>query len=409
MEGGSNMEKESNELLLKIEEGIKCVMDSNKYKAFLKMQSLFHKYSFSNTMLIFLQKPDATMVAGFSTWNKLGRSVIKGEKGIYILAPCPYKYEKIINKIDPKTGNVIIDPNTNEPVKETVQVEGLTFKKVVVFDVKQTQGRELPSICNELKGNSFNAEKIISAIKEISKAKILEKNIDTGAKGYFSPNDNTIVIKKGMSKNQTVKTLIHEYAHSLLHNKSENSLDKRAEKEIEAESVAYIVADHFGIDTGEYSFEYLASYSKDKNLDELKNSFSLIQKTSNRIIENIENVLEKEIEFQNEKNNKNIKHKIIENYSSKYPAIKFISEKTAKIINDLNRQKNKILSINEIKKEYLNLGKEIEKGVNASKEKINQFKILKDIIDDLKQAELSINHEKQKSINKCIKNKEIEL
>ncbi|MCX7884644.1 MAG: ArdC-like ssDNA-binding domain-containing protein [Caloramator sp.] len=403
------MDKESNELLSKIEDGIKSVMNSEKFKAFLKMQSLFHKYSFSNTMLIFLQRPDATMVAGFSTWNKLGRSIIKGEKGISILAPHPYKYDKVINKIDAKTGQVIIDPNTNEPVKEVVQGEGLTFKKVTVFDVKQTQGRELPSICNELKGNSLNAERLINAIKKISKAKILEMQINTGAKGYYNPNDNIIVINKGMSKDQTVKTLIHEYAHSILHSKENEGRHNKAEKEVQAESVAYIVANHFSIDTGEYSFEYIANYSKGKNLDELKNSFSLIQKTSSKIIEDIENMFEKELEYQDKKNIKNIKEKIIENYSNEYPAIKFISEKTAELINNLNSKSNKTFTIKEIRKEYLQLGKEIEKGINASIEKVNEFKVLKDITDGLKQAELSIRYEKQKSINKSIKIKEMEV
>ena len=178
-EGGNNKSKE---LLGKLETGIKEAMNSESYKAFLKMQSFFHNYSFNNAMLIFMQRPDATRVAGFNTWKKLERYVMKGEKGISILAPNQYKFEKYVDKMDAKTNKPIKDPKTGEIIKEKVEATGLAFRPVTVFDVKQTGGKELPEICNELQGNSFNAESIINAIKKITDVPIVEKNIESGAK-----------------------------------------------------------------------------------------------------------------------------------------------------------------------------------------------------------------------------------
>lgn len=291
-------EDKNKELLEKLEKGIVDTMNGEKYKAFLTLQSQFHTYSFNNAMLIYLQRPDATMVAGYESWKKLERQVMRGEKGISILAPSPYKTEKQIDKIDPKTNKPIIDPATGKPEQVTINEQRLSFRKVTVFDVKQTDGKELPSICNELQGNSINSEKLIKAIKEISDYPVIEKNIESGTKGYFSRGEGIIAVKEGMSLDQTVKTLIHELAHSKLHNTDAAALLDRATKEVQAESVAFIVSDRFGVDTSQYSFEYLASWSSDKNLKELKGSFSLIQKTSNDIIQKVEDVLSKELQLE---------------------------------------------------------------------------------------------------------------
>ncbi len=409
------MDNKTKEIMEKLENGIKETMDSEKYKEFLKVQSQFHNYSFNNAMLIFLQRPDATRVAGYKTWQKLGRYVKKGEKGIGILAPCPYKYDKWVDKIDPKTNEPIKDPKTGEVIKEKKTIEGIYFKKVSVFDIKQTDGKELPTLCNELQGNSINAEKIVNAIKSISETPIVFKNIESGAKGYYSRLENIIAIKEGMSLNQTAKTLIHEYAHSKLHSAESSKLLDRATKEVQAESVAFIVSNRFGVDTSQYSFEYLASWSSGRDLKELKQSFDLIQKTSNDIISKIEKVLEKELQLQNKEHvmtsNINIKDKIVNQYINEFPAIKHISEKTASMINSLNEKSGNNLSIKDIKNIYKEKGKKLEQNYN--KDDMQEFKELSEIIDALKKAQLTERktqaHEKamQKEVTKTIESVEL--
>lgn len=283
-------EDKTKELVEKLEKGILDTLNSEHYKNFLKFQSQFHSYSFNNQLLIYLQKPNATQVAGFKAWEKFERHVMKGEKAISILAPNPYKYKAEIEKLDSKTGEI---------TKENVEKQGMSFKKVSVFDVSQTDGKELPDICKELQGNSVSAENMIKAIKKISEVRVIEKVIESGAKGYYSRLEDLIAINEGMSLDQTAKTLIHEYTHSKLHNTEAASLWDRATKEVQAESVAYIVSNRFGVDTSEYSFDYLANWSSGKELTELKESLSLIQKTADNIITKIEGVLNKELELQN--------------------------------------------------------------------------------------------------------------
>ncbi|HRC81764.1 MAG TPA: ArdC-like ssDNA-binding domain-containing protein [Sedimentibacter sp.] len=389
------MKDDVKEIMEKLEHGIKETMESEKWKNFLRVQSLFHKYSFNNAMLIYMQRPDATLVAGYQTWkNKFQRNVIRGEKGISILAPCPYKYEIEVEVKNKETGE-------KEMQKKTV--EGIRFKKVTVFDVKQTEGKPLPEICNELQGNSVNSLKIINAIKNISDVPVVEKDIDLG-KGYYNRAENIIVIKKDMSLDQTAKTLIHEYAHSQLHNTDETAILDKPTKEVQAESVAYIVANKFGIDTSEYSFEYLANWSSGKDLKELKESFNLIQKTASDIIEKIEKEIEKEMALQTNKEIKvsdmTVLEKVQEQYKDEYPAIKHISEKTAKTIDELNNSRGSSLSISEIKEMYNDAGKKIEGNYN--KADMDNFKMLKDVVDDLKQAQLKEKQEaaQQKSLEK---------
>lgn len=283
-------EDKTKELVEKLEKGILDTLNSEHYKNFLKFQSQFHSYSFNNQLLIYLQKSDATQVAGFKSWEKFERHVMKGEKGISILAPNPYKYKAEVEKVDSKTGEI---------TKENVDKQRMSFRKVSVFDVSQTDGKELPDICKELQGNSVSAENIIKAIKKISEVPVIEKVIESGAKGYYSRLEDLIAINEGMSLDQTAKTLIHEYTHSKLHNTEAASLWDRATKEVQAESVAYIVSNRFGVDTSEYSFDYLANWSSGKELTELKQSLSLIQKTADNIITKMEGVLNKELELQN--------------------------------------------------------------------------------------------------------------
>lgn len=390
-----NPEDKTKELLEKLENGIKDTMNSEKYKAFLKFQSQFHNYSFNNQMLIYLQRPDATYVSGFKSWEKLDRHVMKGEKGISILAPNNYTYKKEVDKIDPKTNKPVRDPITGEIQKESVSVEGRSFRKVSVFDVKQTDGKELPSICNELKGNSLNAENVIKAVKNICKIPIIEKVIESGAKGYYSRLEDLIAINKGMALDQTAKTLIHEYAHSQLHNTEAASLIDRATKEVQAESVAYIVSNRFGVDTSQYSFDYLANWSSGRELKELKQSFDLIQKTADSIIVKIENVLNNQVTLNNLQTinattvldqSQNIKDKIIKIYSKELSSIKYVSEKTTNIINNINEQQGRILTIKEIKALHDVVGKKLETSNN--KDDLQEFKTLTEVVEDIKHSSL---------------------
>lgn len=371
------------DIMQQLEDGIKATLDGEKYKDFLKVQSSFHSYSYNNTMLIFIQKPQASRVAGYKSWQKLGRQVLKGEKGITILAPSPYKIESLVNKKDPKTGEVMIDSASGKPVQEKVVKKGLSFQPVKVFDVSQTEGKELPSLCSELAGDSMNAEKIIGAIKSISAVPVTEQPITNGAKGFYSRSENLIALKQGMSLDQTAKTLVHEYAHSLLHNTEAAALMDSATKEVQAESVAFIVSNHFGLDTSQYSFEYLAAWSTDKELKEMKASFDLIQKTAHKIIEDMDAVLQ-----QQKAPELSAADRVIAQYSGEYPAIAHISEDTAKAIESLNADHGIKLTIAALKETHQQLGKRLEVA-GQDVDTLKLFQQLDGIMDDLKRAQLS--------------------
>lgn len=286
------------EITEKLEQGIKELFESEKYKTYLNTMSKFHNYSFNNTMLIAMQKPDATLVAGFKAWQKnFDRHVKKGEKGIRILAPAPYKIKEEQEKLDPVTGEIMLDKN-GMPVTEEVEIKIPAFRVVPVFDVSQTDGKELPDIgVNELSGSVEDYEDFMQALTEVSPVPITYEDIEGEAKGYFHTTDHRIAIQEGMSQSQTVKTAIHEVAHAKLHDRERNQdidavLDKdRNTKEVEAESVAYTVCQHFGIDTSDYSFGYIAGWSSDRDMKELKSSLDTIRKTASELITGIEDRL----------------------------------------------------------------------------------------------------------------------
>ncbi len=286
------------EITEKLEQGIKELFESEKYKTYLNTMSKFHNYSFNNTMLIAMQKPDATLVAGFKAWQKnFDRHVKKGEKGIRILAPAPYKIKEEQEKLDPVTGEIMLDKN-GMPVTEEVEIKIPAFRVVPVFDVSQTDGKELPDIgVNELSGSVEDYEDFMQALMEVSPVPITYEDIDGDAKGYFHTTDHRIAIQEGMSQSQTVKTAIHEVAHAKLHDRERNQdIDKvlekdRNTKEVEAESVAYTVCQHFGIDTSDYSFGYIAGWSSDRDMKELKSSLDTIRKTASELITGIEDRL----------------------------------------------------------------------------------------------------------------------
>lgn len=286
------------EITEKLEQGIKELFESEKYKTYLNTMSKFHNYSFNNTMLIAMQKPDATLVAGYKAWQKnFDRHVKKGEKGIRILAPAPYKIKEEQEKLDPVTGEIMLDKN-GMPVIEEVEIKIPAFRVVPVFDLSQTDGKELPDIgVNELSGNVEDYEDFMQALAEVSPVPITYENIDGDAKGYFHITNHRIAIQEGMSQSQTVKTAIHEVAHAKLHDRERNQdidevLNKdRYTKEVEAESVAYTVCQHFGIDTSDYSFGYIAGWSSDRDMKELKSSLDTIRKTASELITGIEDRL----------------------------------------------------------------------------------------------------------------------
>ena len=288
-----NPEDNLNELTDKLEAGIKEVFSSQKYKDYLKVMSRFHGYSYNNTMLILLQKPDARLLAGYKTWQGMERNVKKGEHGISILAPSKKRFTKYMDKIDKDTRKPVLDQDGN-PVKVPREIEYLTFYPTTIFDVSQTEGKPLPVMAEELNGQVTDYGIIMDSLKETAPAPIRFESWEESKKGYFSPLLNEIVIKSGMSELQTVKTGIHEMTHSILHG-GKNNLKDSATMETEAESIAFIVCCHLGLDTSSYSFPYLATWSSNKELPELKSSLSTMQKTAPGLIENLDQAILKRI------------------------------------------------------------------------------------------------------------------
>ena len=278
----------------KLEKGVKDVFQSDKYKQFLNVMAKFPRYSVNNTMLIMMQRPDAQLCQSFTGWKQMGRYVKKGEKGISILAPAPYKIEREQTKLDDK-GRPVFNAD-GEPVKEKVEVTIRAFKVVKTFDLAQTDGKELPTIGpNELVGSIDGYPKLLQALQEISPVPVSFELIDGGAKGYYNLENKSIVIQDGMSEVQTIKTLLHEMAHQKLHDKDTVPEAKditRNGKEVEAESVAYVVCQHYGINTSDYSFSYVAGWSEGKETPELKASLDKIRQTASEFIYQIDQRME---------------------------------------------------------------------------------------------------------------------
>lgn len=257
----------------RLERGVQEVFQSDRYKAYLATMAHFHHYSFGNILLILLQRPDATRVAGIGTWNSMGRNINKGEHGIEILAP-------IIQKIKP------ISPDE----KEKSILKG--YRTCLVFDVSQTTGADLPTLTTSLHGSVEDYANLINAITSIAACPVTFEKIDGGSKGYYMPGQHRIVVSKDLSEIHSIKTLLHETAHSILHRRTADQVIKdRLTKEVEAESVAFVVCQHIGLDTSDYSFDYLANWSSDEQMKELKAALPLIQKTSNEIIEQLDQIL----------------------------------------------------------------------------------------------------------------------
>lgn len=310
-------EEEIKAIVGSIENGIKQFQNSDFFKNYLEVMSKFHKYSFSNSLLIAMQKPQATLVAGFNTWKNQGRNVNKGEKAITILAPCIYKKKEKVEVLNPETNK--------KEAKEVEHIKKIGFKKVSVFDISQTQGKEIPRLTRELKGDVRELAVIKEAVEEITGIKIEYEAIRGGAKGYFSPMENKIAIKEGMEGLQEAKTILHEGVHAVLHcNLKKDKID-RCRAETEAEATAFTICSRLGLDTSQYSFPYLASWASNPELKELKESLKTIQETAMKFIDKIEDklkVLEVDKEIENYKEAVNMpksKEEEIEIIDSNYP------------------------------------------------------------------------------------------
>ena len=301
-----NIKEQLAEITARIEDGIKDLFQSDKYAQYLKTMSRFHNYSFNNTMLIFMQKPNATAVAGFKAWQEqFERQVKKGEKGIRIIAPSPYKKKIFEPKLDPDTDLPLRDKDGKIIYEETV-IRIPAYKPVSVFDVSQTYGKPLPTIASSLDGTVEHYEAFMEAIKRTSPVPIDFKPLREGLDGFFDASAQSITLREGMSEIQTVCAAIHEIGHAKLHNyekqkEEETSKDENAEppkkkdrrtEEVEAESVAFAVCAYFDIETGENSFGYIATWSQSKELTELKSSLDTIRQAASEIINDIEDNFE---------------------------------------------------------------------------------------------------------------------
>ena len=320
-----------------IEQGVRDVYSSELFKQYLSCLSKFHSYSLNNTLLILSQKPEASLVAGYRAWQtNFNRHVNKGEKGLTILAPVTTKEDRLMNKHD-ENGNVILDESGN-PIQEMRVVNLTHFKTTTVFDISQTSGDPLPSLVHDLTGSSNEVKAIIQTIQSVCtipiefKTETEDLSFMTGAKGYYSPRKDKIVINKDLENLQTAKTLIHEYAHSILHKETDKN---QSQREIEAESLAFVICDHFGIDTSEYSFGYIASYAN-KDYSELKSILVNIQSKAHEMIELIEPVfkenlhmLEKENQYITPVEMEELNHDIVLKVAS-------VMEKYKEIVSDSN-------------------------------------------------------------------------
>ena len=283
------------DLSKQLEEGLKNLYKSDNYKKWLLVASKFHNYSVNNQILIMLQRPDASRVASFTTWKSLKRNVNKDAVGIKIFAPAPVKEKKEVPVTD-KDGQVVKDIN-GEVQTEDVDTITTYFKVVHVFDIADTNGEPLPKLgIDELKGKVENFDVIFDVLKSVAPVPVGFEDITSGAKGYYSLVEQRIAIKSGMDDIATLKTLIHETAHSLLHDKKNGTLIEGEDvvkaaipiKELQAESVAFIVSSYLGMDTSEYSFPYLAFWQNNPEMSDFKDNLDIIQKTANFIIDKVD-------------------------------------------------------------------------------------------------------------------------
>lgn len=285
--------KDMDSIMQSLESGVEELFTSNRYQEFLKTMAKFHNYSFNNTMLIAMQRPDATLVTSYKNWQSMGRQVMKGEKGITIIAPAPYKKMKEKEVLDENQRPIM--GTDGKPKTEQVEVTVPHFKAVTVFDIAQTSGEPIQTLAPELLTAAVqDFDSFMQAIQKISPVPIRFDEIDGNANGYYHNADKEIVIKKGLSESQTLKTAIHETVHAKLHDKEimESLGVEKDRLTKEAESVAYCVCSSFGLDTSDYSFPYIAGWSSSREMKEMKASMDVIRKTAGEMIDQLTEELE---------------------------------------------------------------------------------------------------------------------
>lgn len=301
-------EDQMKEITERLEQGIQELFTSEKYTEYLKAMSQFHNYSFNNTLLIAMQKPGASLIAGLGVWNKkFNRRVKRGEKGIKIIAPAPIRHKEEIEKFDPKTNEPVLRPD-GQPETEEIEHIIPRFRVATVFDISQTYGDPVPELdAPELMGSVENFHVFMEAIRDISPVPMRYTEIEGESKGYYSNTEKEIVIQDGMSEKQTMKTAVHEVTHAMCHDREimEELGEKkdRMTKEVEAESVAFTVCSYFGLDTSDYSFPYIAGWCSGMDMNKLRSSMDFIRKTAGSFIDGMaENIqkLQKEKEAERE-------------------------------------------------------------------------------------------------------------
>lgn len=288
----SQQEKKIQEITERLEKGIQDLFDSENYKNYLKTMSKFTSYSLNNTLLIAMQKPDCTTVAGFGTWKSLGRNVKKGEKAIQILAPIIYKKKRENEGEENNSISRHIDKGINEETEKIL----VGFKVVNVFDISSTEGEPLPEVVHKLDGTVEGYADFMKALKDISPVPVIFQDVEGSANGYYDIKNKFIAIDKNMSQTMHCKTGIHELAHAILHDRDsgteKDSKSSIETKEVQAESVAFTVCQYYGINTSDYSFGYISGWSSGKDLKELKASIEIIRKTAQTIITGINEKLD---------------------------------------------------------------------------------------------------------------------
>lgn len=287
-----NRDEKVKEIVDKIPEYVeKFYFDSDNFKELMKVMSTFHKYSLNNMLLIAAQRPDASLVCGYKAWQKHGRQVVRGARALTIIAPVMKKISKSVDKLDPVTREPILDEN-GKPVVDVEEIKVARFQAIKVFDVSDTIGKPLPQIgVDELTASVERYDDFMTAIRTVCPVPIRFDEIKSGAKGYYHLEDKEIVIQKGMSELQTIKTALHECVHACHHDR-DTMRDQGIEKdkntiEIEAEGSAMVVCNYFSLDTTEYSIPYLGSYSRSREMEELKASLEMIRRTSGELIDGL--------------------------------------------------------------------------------------------------------------------------
>ena len=361
-----------------IEQGVKDVYSSDNFRKYLSCCSKFHSYSLNNTLLILAQKPDATLVAGYNAWQRnFNRHVDKGERGLIILAPVTSKITQLMDKAD-EDGNPILDEN-GDPIKEERVINQLRFTTTTVFDISQTSGEPLPSLIHNLTGSSDEILAFIDSVKNICTIPIdyhspsKDAVLAGGAKGYYSIAEDRIVLNMELEDMQIAKTLIHEYSHSILHKTTDKDSDQR---EIEAESLAFVLCDHFGIDTSDYSFGYIASYAAQDEA-KLKTILSNIQSTAHEMIDKLEPLFVENLK----------KRTMVHEYITPVEMDKMANDIVINVVNELKANDNPGLDDSLI---YQNIESSIYSYFDANKEamKIQEhlYNNHTDFKRDLKQA-----------------------